>query len=115
MTPLEKVITIDETMTLETIEKILRKSTHHFFPVVQQKNKIVGYLSARDFFVERGKTLKEITYSSCTVTVNQNAPELLQKFKYYKHNFGIVINESGGLAGVVTMHDVAEILIGKIP
>ena len=116
MTPLEKVITIEDTMTLENIEKVLRRSPHHFFPVVQHKNKIVGYLSARDFFVERGgKTLKEITYASCTVTLNQNAPELLQKFKYYKHNFGIVVNESGGLAGVVTMHDVAEILIGKIP
>jgi putative hemolysin len=115
MTPLEKVITIDETMSLEIIDGILRNSTHHFFPVVQQKNKIVGYLSARDFFIEPGKTLKEITYASCTVTANQNAPELLQKFKDYKHNFGIVVNEGGSLAGVVTMHDVAEILIGKIP
>ena len=83
--------------------------------MVQEKNKIAGYLSARDFFVERGKSLKEITYSSCAVTVNQNAPELLQNFKYCKHNFSIVVNNTGGLAGVVTMHDVAEILIGKIP
>ena len=115
MTPVEKVVTIDENMPLETVDEILRNNAHHFFPVIQQKNKIVGYLSARDFFIEEGKTLKEITYPSCTVTVNQSAPDLLQKFKYYKHNFGIVVNESGSLAGVVTMHDVAEILIGKIP
>ncbi len=115
MTPVEKVVTIDEDMPLETVDEILRNNAYHFFPVIQQKDKIVGYLSARDFFIERGKALKEMTYSSCTVTVSQNAPELLQKFKYYKHNFGIVVNESGSLAGVVTMHDVAKILIGKIP
>jgi len=115
MTPLEKVVTIDETMSVEIVDGILRNHAHHFFPVVQQKNKIVGYLSARDFFIKPEKTLKEITYNSCTVTVNQNAPELLQKFKYYKHNFGIVVDEKGSLAGVVTMHDIAQILIGKIP
>ena len=115
MTPFEKVITIEENMSLQTVDEILRNSPHHFFPVVQQKSKVLGYLSARDFFIEPGKSLKEITYASCTVTPDENAPELLQKFKYYKHNFGIVINQSGSLAGVVTMHDVAEILIGKVP
>jgi putative hemolysin len=114
MTPLEKVISIDETMTPEMVENALRKSNHNYFPVTRQKNKLVGYFSAKDFFMYREKTLKEITKLPCTVTRNQTAPELLQKLKEHNNNFGIVINESGGLAGVVTIHDIAEILIGKI-
>ena len=115
MTPLERVILIDETMTPEMIENVLRKSNHNYFPVVQEKNKILGYLSAKDFFMHRGDNINEIIQHPCTVTKNQNAPELLQKFKDHNYNFGMVINESGALAGVVTMHDIGEILVGKIP
>ena len=115
MTPLERVILIDEAMTSEMVENVLRKSNHNYFPVVQQKNKIVGYLNAKDFFTEREKNLKEIIQKSCTVTKTQNAPELLQKFKDSNYNFGMVVNESGELIGVVTMHDIGEILVGKIP
>jgi putative hemolysin len=115
MTPVEKLVLIDEGMSLEMIENVLRNSEHNYFPVVQQKNKIVGFLSAKDFFMKPGKPLKEITSYSCIVTGSQTAPELLQKFKTNNHNFGMVINESGELAGVVTMHDIGEILVGKIP
>lgn len=115
MTPLERVTLIYETMTTEIVENILRESKHTYFPVVQRENKIVGFLSARDFFMQRSKTLKEMTYPPCIVNLNQNAPELLQKFKESRHNFSMVINENGALAGVVTMHDVGEVLVGKIP
>ncbi len=115
MTPLEKVISINESMTLDTIESILRRSNHNYFPVVGHQNKIVGYLAARDFFMKDINTIQEITYSPCAVTMRQNAPELLQKFKEHNHNFGMVVNDGGGLVGVVTMHDIGEILVGKIP
>ena len=115
MTPLEELILIDITMTPETVENILRKSNHNFFPVIQQKNNIVGSLFAKDFFMERQKTIKEIMRKPCTITRHQNAPELLQKFKEHNHNFGMVVNEKNELVGVVTMHDIGEILVGKIP
>jgi putative hemolysin len=115
MTPVEKVAIIDESMTSEMIENILRNSDHNYFPVVQQGDKIIGCLGAKDFFIKRGKHLNEITQQPCTVTRNQKPPELLQKFKDRNSKFGIVINESGKLEGVVTMRDILEILVGKIP
>jgi CBS domain containing-hemolysin-like protein len=39
----------------------------------------------------------------------------LKKFKERGQNFGIVVDDGGRLAGVVTMHDIAEVLVGKIP
>jgi len=115
MTPVEKVALIDERMTSEMIENVLRDSEHNYFPVIQQEDKIVGCLSAKDFFMKRGKPLNEITQQPCTVTRDQKPPELLQKFKDHNSKFGIVINENGKLAGVVTMRDILEILVGKIP
>ena len=114
MTPIERVILIDEGMTLEMIENIIQNSEHNYFPVVEQKNKVIGYITAKDFFVKRGKPLKEITYYPCMVPRTANAPELLQQFKDHNINFGIVTTGSGELVGVVTMHDIAEVLIGKI-
>jgi putative hemolysin len=113
MTPAEKVVVINAEMTAESVESVLRNSVHNFFPVVGENNKVVGYLSARDFFIKRDKPLKEVTIKACMVAGFQNAPELLQKFKTYNTNFGVVVNERGELAGVITMHDMANILIGE--
>jgi putative hemolysin len=113
MTPAEKVVLINEEMTAESIENVLRNSVHNFFPVVGQNNKVVGYLSARDFFIKREKPLKEVTIAACTVFGDQNAPKLLQNFKTYNTNFGVVVNERNELLGVITMHDMANILIGE--
>jgi putative hemolysin len=115
MTPRDKLIVIDELMGPAGAENVLRASTHNYFPVVREKQEVIGYLSAKDFFMNQGKTIKEITKPSCTLTGNCKASELLQKFKEHNQNFGIVINEKGELAGVVTMHDVAEEIVGQIP
>ncbi len=71
MTPLEKVIWLNETMSSEIVEGILRKSEHNYFPVVREKNKAIGCICAKDFFMEKDKSLKEIIQSACMVTKNQ--------------------------------------------
>lgn len=115
MTTFEKIVSIDESMTSAAIEDIIRKSTHNYFPVIRQKNKIVGYLSAKDFFMYREKKLMEILLPAHTTMGSKNLPELLDQFKAFAYNFGMVTNEKNELIGVVTMHDIGEILIGKIP
>ena len=115
MTPVEKVALTVEKMRTELIENILWNSEHNYFPVAQQDGKIVGCLSARDFFMKHNRPLHEIMQEPCTVTRNQKPPELLQKFKDRNSKFGIVVNGSGKLEGVVTMRDILEILVGKIP
>lgn len=115
MTPLDKVILIDETMTPEAADKVLRNSPHNYFPVIRQGQQIAGVLSAKDFFMNEGKTIQEMTRPSCTMTSNCKASELLQKFKEHNQNFGIVVGPGGELNGVVTMHDIAEEIVGQFP
>ncbi len=114
MTPYNKIVLIEETMRAEVVEEIIRKSTHTYFPIVRQKNKVVGYLNAKEFFLNPGKNLKEISYKPCTIELNQTAPALLQKFKKTHHNFSMVINKNIELLGIVTMHDIGEILTENI-
>jgi putative hemolysin len=113
MTPFEKVTWVDESMSLEDVEEIFRKSTHNYFPVLQHKIRVIGYICARDFFMNKERTLDQMIEPACFITENQNAPKLLERFKQSKNNFGIVVKNDNELSGVVTMHDIGEILIGE--
>ncbi len=115
MTPLEKVISVQITMTEEEVGRLLRGSPHNYFPVLQQNNILEGFLCAREFFMQPNKSLREHVKPACTVTGNQKATELLQKFKALNQNFGIVVAETGELSGLVTMHDIGTLLVGEIP
>ena len=113
MTPPDKVIAIDENMPAESVHNILKSSEHSYFPVLRGKKKVVaGYLSAKDFFMSPGKSTAQLVKTACFIQGNQMASELLEKFKTKHQNFGIVSDETGELKGVVTMHDIAGILVG---
>jgi putative hemolysin len=115
MTPLQEVVSIRLDITHDQADQIIRASPHNYFPVIEGQNLLVGYLCAREYFRDNGKSIRDHTKSACTLRKNQKASELLQKFKEHKQNFGIVINDKGELYGLVTMHDIGESLIGKIP
>jgi putative hemolysin len=115
MTPLQEVVSIRLEISPEQAEQIIRGSIHSYFPVVQGQNVLVGYLCAREYFRDNGKNIREQTRTACTIKKNQKASELLKKFKEKNQNFGIVVNDNGELYGLVTMHDIGESLLGKLP
>jgi putative hemolysin len=116
MTPLSSVVSISLDTPAEKTDEIIRTSSHNYFPVVEKNNNLVGYLCAREYYKDRNKSIREHTMTTaCTLTKNQKASELLEKFKKLNLNFGIVVNERRELFGLVTMHDIGEVLIGKIP
>jgi putative hemolysin len=115
MTPLQEVVSIRLEISPEQADQIMRQSPHSYFPVVQGQNVLVGYLCARDYFRDGIKNVQEQTRTACTIKKNQKASELLKKFKEKNQNFGIVVNDNGELYGLVTMHDIGESLLGKIP
>ena len=115
MTPLQEVVSIRLELSPEQADQIIRGSIHSYFPVVQGQNVLVGYLCARDYFRDKGKNIREQTRAACTIKKNQKASEILKKFKDRNQNFGVVVNDNDELNGLVTMHDIGESLIGKIP
>ncbi|HZZ74915.1 MAG TPA: CNNM domain-containing protein, partial [Puia sp.] len=115
MTPLQEVISIRLEISPEQVDQIIRGSIHSYFPVVQGQNILVGYLCARDYFRDGGKDIREHTRAACTIKKNQKASEILKKFKERNQNFGVVVTDNKELYGLVTMHDIGESLIGKIP
>lgn len=80
-------------------------------------DKIVGILHQKDFYVGTGITTEEITkIMSAPVFVHQTEKidELLQKMRSARTHIAIVIDEYGGVLGIVTMEDILEELVGDI-
>jgi putative hemolysin len=115
MTPLHQVLYIQLDSSPEKVEETIRNSPHNYFPVVDENKLVKGYLVAREYFKDRNRTIANLIMPACTLTKNQKASEILQKFKKLNNAFGIVINEKSELFGLVTMHDIGESLIGEFP
>jgi putative hemolysin len=115
MTPRDKVVTVSDLMDRSKVESVLRSTPHSNFPVVDADGRISGMLNARDFFMNPDSPVKQLSRSACTLMGSQEASDLLQKFKERNQHFGIVVDGGGRLVGIVTMHDIAEVLVGKIP
>jgi putative hemolysin len=113
MTTAEKVTWVDEAMSRIAAENVFRSSTHNYFPVLRNSTIVVGYISAKEFFMDMEKTVEQIVEPACLITADQKAPDLLEKFRNHRNNFGIVVKNGHELSGVVTMHDIGEILIGE--
>ena len=115
MTPKEKVIFIEDISTRSAVEDIFRKHNHQIFPVMGKDKKVTGCIYVKDFFMKAQDPLKDIILPTCVISPGQTASELLKNFKDKNRNFAVVVNSAGDLAGVVTMHDIGQVLIGKIP
>ncbi len=119
MTPRVDVIFIEIHTEIENIKEILFECQYSRIPVFDaDKDKIVGILFEREFLTNYIKNpnfkiadiLKPVTYVSTSMKVNS----LIHELQKNKMHIAIVSGEYGETAGVVTMEDALEELVGEI-
>jgi putative hemolysin len=119
MTSRKEVEWIDFNENIETIYEKLRDSVHSRFIVSDMRiDKIKGVLTAKDFFEAYSRKkfeLKDILSKPIYITENSLAFEILNIFKHKKQYIGIVVDETGSIKGVVTLHDLIEAIVGDLP
>ncbi|MGE0771758.1 MAG: hemolysin family protein [Cyclobacteriaceae bacterium] len=110
-------------MSAETqIEDALRpcfKEGYSRYPVYgNDPDDIVGIVHAKDIakshFDNPGRTLRDIKRSAYFIPDNKRIDHLLREFQKLKTQMAIVLNEYGGLVGLVTLEDILEELVGEI-
>lgn len=110
---------IDIHEELEDIEKKIKESPYSKFPVCDgDLDKIKGMITAEDFFERRNQkrfSIKRIMHEPIFIPENMNAFDILKLFKKRKQYIGIVVDEFGGVEGIITLHDLTEAIVGELP
>lgn len=101
----------------EQWEEIIHESRHTFFPVCGQTvDDIVGVLNAKDYFRLKDKSreniLKNAVRPAYFVPETLKCDVLFKNMKLKRCFFAIVLDEYGGMNGIVTMTDILECIVG---
>jgi magnesium and cobalt transporter len=105
----------------EDILPAVIESGHSRFPVIgEDRDEVVGILLAKDllrYFVEGGKEnfdIKECLRPVAFIPESKRLNVLLKEFRVSHHHMAVVVDEYGGVAGLVTIEDVLEQIVGDI-
>ncbi len=113
------VVTIQVEETFDEILQTIRDSGLSRFPVYDEDvDDVVGVLNTRDFLLnaqsETPKTLRELLRPAYLVPETVQADALFRDMQKRKVHMAIVVDEYGGMSGIVTMEDLLEEIVGNI-
>ena len=105
--------------TPEEWEQIIHDTRHTFFPIYTDSvDKIIGVLNAKDYFRLEDKSIDNITKNVMRapylVPETLAADVLLKNMRTRKEYFAVVMDEYGGMRGIVTLTDLLECIVGDI-
>jgi magnesium and cobalt exporter, CNNM family len=120
MTPRTKIAWLDIDDSMEKILQTVIHSEHSHFPVCQGSlDNLTGIVKARDILQfspkDQPSDLKAIIRPPLLVPKNVVAVRLLEQFKNFRSRVAVVVDEYGGVQGLVTLEDVSEAILGEVP
>jgi magnesium and cobalt transporter len=120
MIPRSQMNVIEEDFSLEQILEQVLQSQHSRFPVVGESNDdVLGILLAKELLplVLSGKEsfdLKSLLRPATIIPESKRLNILLQEFREQRYHMAIVVDEYGGVSGLLTIEDVLEEIVGEI-
>jgi CBS domain containing-hemolysin-like protein len=121
MTPRTDLVAVEVSMPLGEIIAAVRESERSRVPVYKETlDEIVGVVYAKDLLAiahglaEPPVRLKEILWDATFVPEAKKIDDLLRQFQKEQIHMAVVIDEYGGTAGIVTLEDILEELVGEI-
>jgi putative hemolysin len=120
MTPRTDAVCIDTDSKIDDILTIIEEKGHSRIPLYEEKiDNIVGIIYAKDLLPIKEQhrdaiQLKSIARPAVFIPETKNIEELLQQMKSAKFHLAIVVDEHGGMAGLVTFEDIIEEIVGEV-
>lgn len=119
MTPRTDVQGIEVNLPLDEVRSVILREAHSRIPVYQQNlDHILGILYTKDLIRFIGDDsqfdLRSILRDALMVPESKPVREMLAEFKSRKVHIAIVLDEYGGTAGLVTIEDILEEIVGEI-
>ncbi len=116
LTPRVDVVAVEVNDSADDVARAFERSGRSRVPVYEDDiDTIVGILHEKDFYRLRGKASirKMMTAPLCVVPSTQLGV-LLKLLQSTKNHMAVVVDEYGGVVGIVTMEDILEELVGEI-
>lgn len=117
MTPRGDMVWLDVEMTDDEVLDVVLQSRHTHFPCHEdRRDNLLGVVSVKDLFTRHRMggplDLRARCEPPLLVPPSQPAIRLLETFRGANTHFALVADEYGGIAGLITLHDLMEAIIG---
>ncbi len=113
--PRVNVVAVDTEDDWNDVDKLFRESGYSRLPVYRDTiDDIFGVVNQKDFYMAKNKNLRAITKPIEYVVPTMKISELMVKLQHSKSHMAAVVDEYGGTAGIITLEDVIEELVGEI-
>ena len=118
MTPRTDIVGLPRDADRDTVLEMIREKGHSRIPVYDETiDTVLGVLYAKDLLRRRGDDPFDLVQTMRkTLFVPESKPvrELLREFQTQKVHIAVILDEYGGTAGLVTIEDILEELVGEI-
>ena len=121
MIPRAQMVVVERDADLKVILQTVVESAHSRFPAVgENRDEVIGILLAKDllpYFLDGEDSrfnLRDILRPAVFIPESKRLNVLLKEFRASRNHIAIVVDEYGGVAGMVTIEDVLEQIVGEI-
>ncbi|MCX7097965.1 MAG: CBS domain-containing protein [Methylococcales bacterium] len=119
MIPRVQMVVVPKDAELETIFPLVIEFCHSRYPVIDgDRSKVVGVLLAKDLLARvlqnKTMTVQDIMRPACVVPESKRLNILLKELRTIGNHMAIVVDEYGQAAGLVTIEDILEEIVGEI-
>ena len=123
MVPRPKVLFVDAEDSLDTLVDLIIDSGHTRIPIYEDTvDNVIGVINAKDAlkalrdktYEKEGFEIKSIAREIMIIPENKFISDLLSDFISKKNQIAAVVDEHGGIAGIVTLEDIIEEIVGEI-
>jgi CBS domain containing-hemolysin-like protein len=120
MTPRPDIVAIEADATIDQLYALVREQQYSRVPVFKETlDNVQGFVFIKDL-IQRGPAtgtggpITPLVRPAHFVPETKRVPELLKEFQRRRHQIAIVVDEYGGTAGLVTVEDLLEEIVGEI-
>ena len=120
MTPRPDIVAIEAGVTIDQLYAMFREQQYSRVPVFKDTlDNVQGFVFIKDL-IQRGPAagtggpITPLVRPAHFVPETKRVPELLKEFQRRRHQIAIVVDEYGGTAGLVTVEDLLEEIVGEI-
>ncbi len=118
MVPRSQMDAVDISKPIEEWLPMVLETAHSRFPAVEgDRDKVVGILLAKDllrYYAEDSFDVRDMLRPAVFIPESKRLNVLLRDFRANRNHIAIVVDEYGGVAGLITIEDVLEQIVGDI-